>query len=201
MAPITTQEKTLTQLFAQLPKNESWASNDEEAKKYLLPVEDLVKKLVERGRLFQISGKTIFDYDEAYEILEGFTDDITGDNTYNYSGSLDREINFNMAKLGSDDCEPILIELRIHRGGDVRGNYTDAIIVKFDSYYDFYEAISDAEGEAEAEITVDGKAYYITPQAFSEYHLAWGEDLNTVEIYPDDLTDEAMVKAIKEARG
>lgn len=60
------------------------------------------------------------------------------DNTFNYGGMFDGALDYRLLYL--DD--KVIALVKIHLGGDVRGNYTDFFALEFDNDYDFYEAMS-----------------------------------------------------------
>lgn len=37
----------------------------------------------------------------------------------------------------------VYVKLKVHKYGDIRANYTDDIILKFDTEYEFYEVLND----------------------------------------------------------
>jgi len=58
---------------------------------------------------------------------------ITSDNTYNSENDLDRGINFTIVSDSDDWFYGLTyIVLRIHRGGDIRGNYSNVMVYKVD---------------------------------------------------------------------
>lgn len=56
-------------------------------------------------------------------------------NSYNWTSPLSHDINFEV--YGYDENSTVFIVIRVHKFGDIRGNYTDEIIVKYDSYESF----------------------------------------------------------------
>ena len=92
------------------------------------------------------------------------------DNTYNYSGYLERELNFCVFE---NDCnDAVLVFFAVHIGIDVRAGYTKYFAMKFDNLYEFHEKLAerfelafleyqDSEGETQ------GVSLYGT--AISEY--------------------------------
>ena len=57
-------------------------------------------------------------------------------NTYNYNANIDHDIDYRIVESEHDG---IWFAFMVHRYGDVRGNYTDWAVCKFDSIYDFWE--------------------------------------------------------------
>ena len=64
------------------------------------------------------------------------SEDVKGDNTYNWSGNISNDFNLNY--LENADGETIMV-IMVHLFGDIRGGYSDYFAVKFDSMYQFYE--------------------------------------------------------------
>lgn len=63
-----------------------------------------------------------------------------GDNSYNYSGYLAREINLHTFKSKLTDS--VLVAYQVHTGLDVRAGYTKSVWVKYESGYDFINHLS-----------------------------------------------------------
>lgn len=53
-----------------------------------------------------------------------------GDNTYNYSGFLERELNFEI--FNTVDSDEIYVFFRVHTGGDIRWGYSNYFVMRFD---------------------------------------------------------------------
>lgn len=63
------------------------------------------------------------------------------DNTYNYCGYLERDLNF---IIYENDCtEETLVFFAVHIGIDVRAGYTKYFAMKFDNLYKFQEKLSE----------------------------------------------------------
>lgn len=63
------------------------------------------------------------------------------DNTYNYSGYLEREVNF--CAFENDCTDEAIVFFAVHIGIDVRAGYTKYFAMKFDNLYDFEEKLSE----------------------------------------------------------
>lgn len=123
---------------------------------------------------------------ETY-LEENCIEDFGGDNTYNHSGRPQNDFNWHTFKMEDDKY---IVVLRFHIGGDIRGNYTDDIVLEFEYDTQFYEVLNDLICEycLAFDLEVDNKIYEITPQIFDEcvevydrerddyiYHI-WGSD-------------------------
>lgn len=63
------------------------------------------------------------------------------DNTYNYSGYLEREVNF--CAFENDCNDEAIVFFAVHIGIDIRAGYTKYFAMKFDNLYDFEEKLSE----------------------------------------------------------
>lgn len=82
------------------------------------------------------------DYIEYLDEL-GYIDYNNGEanNSYNWSSPVSNEINYEVFKSLIDDS--IYVLFRVHRWGDVRGNYTEHCILRFDHDYEWFEAFDE----------------------------------------------------------
>jgi hypothetical protein len=96
------------------------------------------------------------DGDEFIAACEDLGLSVSYNNTYNYSGHRDGEpiflVDMDFAVIeGNDDC--VYLSVKFHCGGDIRGNYTDRVVYKFESIDDVYGVLYPScellnEGEA-----------------------------------------------------
>lgn len=102
------------------------------------------------------------DFDEYLELYE--YEEIKSDNTYNWLAPLTNHINYRIYE--SKAMDDIIVELSVHRYGDVRCNYTEDCYLKFQNDYEFYEAL----GEANKGLLInkDNKQYNIYIDIFSD---------------------------------
>ena len=142
------------------------------------------------------------DYAERYinYLIElGYIEDwcdAQGNNSYNWSAPVSNDINFYTFKSLIDDS--IYVLFKVHRFGDVRCNYTDNCILKFDYDYEFYEAI-DSEYKT---VEIDGIEYEITISFWSEGFEVFdtnGEYICTVyNIDKDNIIEEIKENLTKQ---
>lgn len=80
----------------------------------------------------------------------------------------------------------------VHKFGDVRGNYTDSVVLKFMNDYEFYEILSECYKHSNIEI--DGINYYVNVDIFSDAFEVWDDDgkyIGTVHGYDkEDIVEE-----------
>ena len=103
------------------------------------------------------------DFEEYLELYE--YEEIKSDNSYNWLAPLTNHINYRMYE--SKMMDDIIVELSVHRYGDVRCNYTEECYLKFQNDFEFYEAL----GEANKGLLInkDNKQYNIYIDIFDEY--------------------------------
>lgn len=87
---------------------------------------------------------------EEMEMLK----EIKVNNTYNWNAPVSNDFVFRMYE---SDNGNYYVELAVHLYGDVRGNYSDDIVYKFDNDWDFFETLYDCN--AYKEVEVNGKVY------------------------------------------
>jgi hypothetical protein len=138
--------------------------------------------LVEALKLYEIDFKKLyrvdFDnvvYEDAQGYYEGIDLDITSDNSYNWNA----QVVFNYNEIEVIDrygMEHKYITVKFHRFGDVRGNYTDYMVLDM-SLNEFYEVLADAS-RVYCEIEYKGACYSISTDIFKETCV--------FDIYSDD---------------
>lgn len=119
-------------------------------------------------------------YDEYnyFSSLEG-VEYLGGDNTYNHTGNVQNDFQWHTFKL---EDETYIVLLAFHIGGDIRGNYTDYIVLEFDYELGFEEYMGGEiswENGLTFDLDIFGKTFEITPMAFDE----------CVEVYDRETDD------------
>lgn len=138
---------------------------------------------------------TIEEYMDYLEEVDGLQE-VKSDNSYNWSSNIDHDIDFTIYRNRSDDT--FLVELSVHRYGDVRGNYTNDVLLKFDSDYDFIEILHDSTIVVNY-ITVDNEEYCISIDICDEGYNVYNRENDTDFMIYDYLETEAnFIQAIKE---
>ena len=114
------------------------------------------------GYDFEKEEEMEIDFEEYLELYE--YEEIKSDNSYNWSAPLTNHINYRIYE--SKVMDDIIVELSVHRYGDVRCNYTEDCYLKFDNDYIFLETL----GEANKMLTTikDGKQYNIYIDIFRD---------------------------------
>ena len=123
--------------------------------------------------------------------------DFKGGNTYNYNGKILHDINY-------DYCETengFYVAIMVHRFGDIRANYTDYALLKFDYYESFFEILDDICMENFGGcVEYNGKHYYYDISIFDEFLRVWCEETQEqYDFYAYD--DESFIEEIKKCEG
>ena len=88
---------------------------------------------------------------------------VTSNNSYNWNGNISNHFCYHVYDFGIG-C--VFVEFSVHRYGDVRANYTDSMLLKFDSLYMFYEVVN--ESTKYISVEVNGNTYDIDISPFNE---------------------------------
>lgn len=139
--------------------------------------------------LHEISAK------EYLELLEeeGYLVEKTSNNTYNWSAPISDNFYYYIYKNLKDDN--LIIEMAVHRYGDVRENYTDEFYIIVDSIDEFHEILSECDIYNTVEI--NGKEYYVDVRIFDDtFEVSDNDGYYIGSIYAED--DEEAIREIKE---
>lgn len=92
------------------------------------------------------------------------------DNTYNWNSPITHDIAYHIYK-GEFFT---FVTLMVHKYGDVRGNYTDEVVLKFDSVEEFYECLG--ENNTYKYFIVNDKEYSAYINIFADTYEIYDED-------------------------
>lgn len=109
-------------------------------------------------------------------------------NTYNWNANIDHHIDVAELEISGYTYMAIMV----HRYGDVRANYTDRFLVKFDNEYDFFALESMNQGKEVAD------RYYCNIWLMGECYDVW-DYINNCEVgefYEIEVAD--LLDAINE---
>jgi hypothetical protein len=128
--------------------------------------------LVEALKPYEVNFKALYkvDFDNVvYDDIEGNYElislDIASYNSYNWSAQV--VLNYNEIEvIDRYSMEHKYITVKFHRFGDVRGNYTDYMVLDM-SLDEFYEVLADAS-RVYCEIDYKGVSYSISTDIFKE---------------------------------
>lgn len=139
-----------------------------------------------------------FDYDNGVlEYMSYITntkiDDFKGGNTYNYNGKILHDLNYDYVETDNG----FYIAIMVHRFGDVRGNYTDRALFKFDYYEEFFEVIDNICMENFGGcVKYNDKHYFYDISIFDEFLRVWcKETQDNYDFYA--YNDESFIEEIK----
>ena len=120
-------------------------------------------------------------------------EDFKGTNTYNWGGRIIHDFDYRYVELETD----YYVAIRVHRFGDIRGNYTEFALFKFDSFENFYETIEDISiTNFSGCFEYQAKHYYYDISIFSESLRVWcEEEQRDYEFYVCD--DESFIEEIR----
>ena len=132
--------------------------------------------LLEELSCFEITSGVAWDDEEECEmemhisdyIAEGLEngriEEVNCGNSYNWCSYLNHEIDYTIYKDFEKDV--FYVELKVHRYGDVRCNYSDNVYLEFNHEDDFFEALMEVCKYIEVEI--DDKLYVLSINALSD---------------------------------
>lgn len=157
-------------------KNHAWIFNDDgkiSDKVVCGEVLDLLEELKE------------YEISVSDEWIKNFLNNpkVKGDNTYNCNANISNDINMNY--LVTADGSEIMV-IMVHLAGDIRANYTDYFVVKFDDDYTFYELesltqIIDIDNRFSADVSLISETYnvydYVNQKDVGEFYELEKEEL------------------------
>ena len=103
-------------------------------------------------------------------------------NTYNWNANIDHDIDVAEVELDGHTYMAIMV----HRYGDVRANYTDRFVVRFDDCYEW----SELESIMQYKAICDGR-YCVDINIMSETYTVWDskEEVSVGEFYEIEVED------------
>ena len=196
--------KFIDKIIDDIPKIgiEEWGVDNE--LKYVVDTRELLKELkdyeVEIPNEYYDKyknewGNGVLEY--MQQELGANDDNCKGENTYNYGGRVSHDIHY---ITYVDDDNYYYVAINIHRSGDVRCNYTDFCLLKFDGSDYFYTIIDEICMNISSNImVVDNQVYDFYTTMFSEYVDVYNHDTgDSYQIYCYD--DESFINEIRKAR-
>ena len=103
-------------------------------------------------------------------------------NTYNWNAKIDHNIDVAEVHLNGYTYMAIMV----HRYGDVRANYTDRFLVRFDNEYEWFELNS----RVQYKTICDGR-YYVDIDIMAEAYYVWDneEEVSLGDFYEIEVED------------
>lgn len=129
-------------------------------------------------------------------------------NTYNYSGYLERELDY---KLLENIEEDIFVALySVHVGLDIRAGYTKYVAVQYDSEYDMLEDLGNQYCIGGAKYMHNGKEFFVSVDATptsewlyvyisnSDGHEVLSDETYSLDMYDKDDFVESLERYLEE---
>lgn len=113
-------------------------------------------------------------------------------NSYNWGSPINHD--FNIKQYDNMVDGGVFIVLKCHRYGDVRGNYTDEVVLKFDSDYEFFELLLDANKYFTIE--VDNVEYGCCIDCTRDWIEVWNDD-NNIQLEVCAWDKEELIEEIR----
>ena len=130
--------------------------------------------------------------EQILDVLEeyGYIEDtyFAADNSYNWSAPVSNDFDFKVYRDFVSDG--VFVDFMVHRFGDVRGNYTDSVIYRFDSVGEFYELLSNCNkyvqiGNYEVIVDIFNDGFEVYDEAGNYILTAYGDYDDIVEAIKD----------------
>ena len=134
--------------------------------------------------------EVFYNWLEQYEYKE-----IKRDNSYNWGSPLSNDIDFTI--YHNITLDEYYVTMDVHRYGDVRGNYTEEFILKYDHEDDFYVSLSDCN-KYWSYTDGDGVIWYCDIDVFSDtFYISVENSFNYGDDYTSDIeTYEDFIKYV-----
>ena len=124
--------------------------------------------------------EVFYNWLEQYEYKE-----VKCDNSYNWGSPLSNDIDFTI--YHNITLDEYYVTIKIHRYGDVRGNYTEEFILKYDNECDFYESLNDCN-KYWSYTDGDGVIWYCDIDIFRDtFYISVENSFNYGDDYPCDI--------------
>ena len=176
------------------------SSNKKESKNLEISVLDVVRALAPYEIDFKARYGVDFDdvmYEDAQGNYTSIDTDVSSDNSYNWASQI--IFCFRTVKVMDQYGETHLYQaIMFHRYGDVRGNYTDHMVLDINDYK-FLEVVSDAT-RVYCSIDYKGNTYDISTDCFKGgclldiYNVTTGNDDYDVMLDIDNYRNKKDIK-------
>lgn len=134
--------------------------------------------------------EVFYNWLDQYEYKE-----VKCDNSYNWGSPLSNDIDFTI--YHNITLDEYYVTMKIHMYGDVRGNYTEEFILKYDYECDFYESLHDCN-KYWSYTDDDGVIWYCDIDIFSDsFYISVENSFNYGDDYTCDIeTYEDFIKYV-----
>lgn len=192
-------------------KNEKWWNGERKDLdlKYYVPTDIICEAIAP----YEVGiGKNVYDWIENYNknhwvdymtfsryLEEHGNESLGGDNTYNHCGRVQNDFNWETFKLNDDRY---WVVLAFHIGGDIRGNYTDEIVLEFEYDTQFLEVLDEITSEYGLyfDLEVDNKTYELAPRVLDECLEVYDRITDDYIYHIFGIDDEEVTEQIREQR-
>lgn len=184
-------------------------NNFEDKKTFLIKTSDVLENL----KQYEVSDYVVLNYNEDTEeyeeeelnsidnYLDWFIDNgyinvnkSKCDNTYNWDCNITNDIDYRLYYNEFDG--DVLIELKIHKSGDIRINYTNNVLLKFEDEDAFFQALQENNYIMDT-IEIDDIEYSIFASFFDEYVIVYPLEDESNEKYIYEYEYEYIIDEIK----
>ena len=177
--------------------------------------QDMIKDIKElRGKEVSIFGQPtqldnevnelLVDIVEIIEKFEGYESDISIDqldelyemrmlkefqagNSYNWNGNVSNGFNYFIYEYVENG--KILVDFKVHRYGDVRGNYTNSVVLEFDDEYEFLDILS-SKGRKTVHLNINDTEYMAEVSATHDMIEIYNDEGDYItELYACDIEE------------
>lgn len=108
------------------------------------------------------------------------------DNTYNWNSCISNDLAFDVY---TDYDGQVLVCMRVHKFGDIRGNYTDDIYLEFSDLYTF-ESVMLEVGTKNVHVELNDKIYEVEVSIVNDVLTVYDEDNEYVcDVYTTNMED------------
>lgn len=173
--------KYIDSVIADIPKVGIETYNDDNEIDYVIDTRKLLEYLKPYEVEIPKEYKNDYNGITKYLVSLNVEKEYEGCNTYNWNGRIMHDLNYTKYKIDNKYYYVVMV----HRGGDIRANYTDYFMLRFDDEDEFMYIIDEICRE---KLTIskeyNGKHYSIDISPFSEiqYAYCW-ENGDSFEVY------------------
>ena len=179
---------------------------DQEVSEMYVDILDIMESLVDYEQDLEVE-----EYDEETEehevkevdTIEEYLDfigevyglrELFSDNSYNWNGRVSNHFDFKAYK--DETLGDVYIVFKVHRYGDVRCNYTKECLLKFNSYDQFLDTITEANKFVSVE--VDGKEYDLYVNVTNDGYEIYNTETGKYVGYACETDKESIIEEIRE---
>ena len=131
------------------------------------------------------SDLSIDQLDEFHEM--GILKEFQTGNSYNWAGNVSNDFNYYIYE--NVETGKILVDFKVHRYGDIRGNYTNSVVLEFDDEYEFLDILS-SEGRKTVHLNINDTEYMAEVSATHDMIEIYNDEGDYItELYACDIEE------------